>query len=39
VLNSSIWSSSRMKTKIWCCEYLSNIVIDTVCSGKNVGLI
>ena len=30
VLNSNICRSSTMKTNIWCCEYLNNIVMDTV---------
>ena len=30
VLNSNICRSSTMKTKIWCWEYLNNMVMDTV---------
>ena len=37
VLNSNIWSSSTMKMKIWCCEYLRSIEMDTVCKGGKGG--
>ena len=30
VLNSNICRSSTMNTNIWCCEYLSNMDIETV---------
>ena len=35
VLNSNICSSSTMKMKIWCCEYLSSMEMDTVCGQSN----
>ena len=37
VLNSNICKSSTMKTKIWCCEYLNNMVMDTVCKKIDKG--
>lgn len=36
VLNSNICSSSTMKMKIWCCEYLRSMEMDTVCRQSKV---